>query len=357
MTDWSRGMLAQVPPGMLHQMSARGIRNAYHGIPGLSQEATFNQLRLEAALSGVDSSILGNYIRSQNTMHPASSMIDPFLAQAAAARAAGSDAMSFYRPNISARTNEPLSGLLGSGSVHAVPSASDLHDGGPSSTRGSSKKHAKKKRANSKIDISYTEYDPGDTRALSLPSDEGNLSAYQCLLRQQILLFAVQMSDIQCSAQGRNKPITLGQVGVLCRHCAKIPPGLRPCGAVYFPGKLSGLYQASQNMAINHFSKSCQSIPEDARQRLIQLKEQKSSVLGGGKHFWANGARVAGVYEAEEGLLRFKMEQPKKSPPSAQVKEDDAEKQFKGVPANEIDNAATEEQVGRNINKEEEQTE
>mgnify|MGYP003492542284 CR=1 FL=1 len=148
-------------------------------------------------------------------------------------------------------------------------------------------------------------HDPGNLIELSLPSDKGNLSDYQCLLRQQIVLFSVSVNDIQCSAQGRNKPICMGQVGVLCRHCAKIPPGMRPCGAAYFPAKLSGIYQASQNMAINHFSKSCRSIPEETRALLIKLKEQKSTVLGGGKNFWANGARVIGVCEAEEGHLRF----------------------------------------------------
>lgn len=152
-------------------------------------------------------------------------------------------------------------------------------------------------------------YDPGPVRELALPSDRGNLSEYQCLLRKQIVLFSVTMNDIQCSAQGRNKPIVLGQVGVLCRHCSRIPPGMRPCGAAYFPAKLSGLYQASQNMAINHFTKSCRSISEDVRESLVKLKAQKSTVLGGGKHFWANGAKVLGVIEMEDGLLRFKDEQ------------------------------------------------
>lgn len=94
-------------------------------------------------------------------------------------------------------------------------------------------------------------YDPGPVRELALPSDHGNLSEYQCLLRKQIVLFAVSINDIQCSAQGRNKPIVLGQVGVLCRHCARIPPGMRPCGASYFPGKLSGLYQVSVLTIVN----------------------------------------------------------------------------------------------------------
>jgi hypothetical protein len=152
------------------------------------------------------------------------------------------------------------------------------------------------------IPISEQNFQPENMKELSLPSDSDNLSEYQCILRQQIVLFSVSLSDIQCSAQGRNKPITIGQVGVLCRYCSKIPPGMRPCGSVYFPAKLSGLYQASQNMAINHFNRSCQNIPEEIRTKLFELKERKSTVLGGGKHFWANGARVIGVVEQNDQL-------------------------------------------------------
>ena len=319
MSDSNRGMFSQLPPEVFHQLCAQGMPNAFSGMTGISQESSLHplhsQLRLEAALSGMDSSLLSNYIRSQNFTQPVRSMMDPFLAQARAAQAAGPTSMrNLHTSNMSSRANEELIGLLGAGSVN-TPSGprltADQHERGPSS-KGlpTGKKSTKKMRASKKLDIPYTDYNPGDVRDLSLPSDKGNLSPYQCLLRQQILLFAVQDSDIQCSAQGRNKPIKLGQVGVLCRHCANIPPGLRPCGAVYFPGKLSGLYQASQNMAINHFSKSCSSIPQETRERLQQLKEQKSGVLGGGKHFWANGARVVGVYESEECLLRFKSEPP-----------------------------------------------
>ena len=83
---------------------------------------------------------------------------------------------------------------------------------------------------------------------MTLPSDEDNLSEYQCLIRSQIELFAAQVRDIECNAQGRNKPIVVGQVGIRCKACASIPPGRRPRGAVYFPAKLPGLYQAAQNM-------------------------------------------------------------------------------------------------------------
>jgi hypothetical protein len=183
------------------------------------------------------------------------------------------------------------------------PRLQQMPTGSAVSTAATNTTTASKAKKNSYLEVEAN-YDPGKVKDLSLPSDSANLSEYQCLLRKQIILFSVAAQDIQCSAQGRNKPISLGQVGVLCRHCSCVPPGMRPCGAVYFPAQLSGLYQASQNMAINHFSKSCQRIPEPLREKLMKLKERKSTVLGGGKHFWANGARVIGVVE-DDGKLVF----------------------------------------------------
>ena len=29
--------------------------------------------------------------------------------------------------------------------------------------------------------------------------------------------------DLEAGAQGRNRPIVLGQVGIRCRHCAQLP--------------------------------------------------------------------------------------------------------------------------------------
>jgi hypothetical protein len=145
----------------------------------------------------------------------------------------------------------------------------------------------------------------GDDRLIpiSLPSDEENISEYQCLVRKQIYLFEARAEDVDSNAQGRNRPIVLGQVGIQCCHCCSLSPGRRTRGSVYFPGKLSGLYQAAQNMAINHFTESCQHISETKRAKIRILKEQKASIVGGGKQYWANGARVLGVQETENGLV------------------------------------------------------
>ena len=136
--------------------------------------------------------------------------------------------------------------------------------------------------------------------------DDDSLSPYQCLVRKQIEIFEARPEDVDTNAQGRNKPIVLGQVGIRCRHCAGTMARHRARAAVYFPAKLHGLYQAAQNMATIHLAKSCKVLPESIRAELQNLRERKSSA-GGGKAYWGNGARILGVIEQDEGhgVLRF----------------------------------------------------
>lgn len=121
------------------------------------------------------------------------------------------------------------------------------------------------------------------------------------LVRKNVELFEARGEDITSNAQGRNKPIVLGQVGIRCIHCAKIPPGERVRGAQYYPSKLDGLYQAAQNLANGHLLDGCPLIPASVREDLIQLKAQKSSA-GGGKSAWGQRVHALGVYEDECGL-------------------------------------------------------
>ncbi|KAG7371902.1 hypothetical protein IV203_018044 [Nitzschia inconspicua] len=131
--------------------------------------------------------------------------------------------------------------------------------------------------------------------------DNESLSEYQCVLRMQIELFEATQEDVQWNAQGRNKAIVLGQVGIRCRHCAKLPTWSRARGAVYYSATIDGLYQAAQNMAKNHLCRHCRLIPEDTKNRLSTLRDNKRRAAGG-KKYWAEGARVLGVVQTPEGL-------------------------------------------------------
>lgn len=136
---------------------------------------------------------------------------------------------------------------------------------------------------------------------LYLSCDDDSLSEYQCLVRKQIELFEARTEDVESNAQGRNRPIIMGQVGIRCRHCTMLPPKHRARGAIYYPAKLQGLYQAAQNMASGHLCEHCQHVPIPVRAELLKLRERKSSA-GGGKKYWADGVRVIGVYEDDAGL-------------------------------------------------------
>eukprot|EP00980_Cylindrotheca_fusiformis_P001394 scaffold345_cov134-Cylindrotheca_fusiformis.AAC.5 len=139
---------------------------------------------------------------------------------------------------------------------------------------------------------------------LHMDCDDEALSEYQCLLRKQIELFEATFDDVQWNAQGRNKSIAMGQVGIRCRHCSRLATWARARGAVYYSTTLNGLYQAAQNMAKNHLCLHCRLIPSDVRTKLLGLRDCKRRAAGG-KSYWAEGARVLGVYEAGAGL-RFR---------------------------------------------------
>ncbi|GAX26835.1 hypothetical protein FisN_9Lh106 [Fistulifera solaris] len=135
--------------------------------------------------------------------------------------------------------------------------------------------------------------------------DDQMLSAYQCLIRKQIELFAAGEEDTCTIGQGRNRRVQLGQVGVRCKHCRHVPQLAKTKGAVYFPFKKDNVYQACQNMAVVHLCDNCPNIPTSIRAELQRLAKEPKSTTGGGKRYWSEGVRVSGIVEDAEGRLQF----------------------------------------------------
>jgi hypothetical protein len=134
--------------------------------------------------------------------------------------------------------------------------------------------------------------------------DEFYLTEYQCLLRQQIELFEATVEDLQASAQGRNSPIQIGQVGIRCKYCANMPIKCRSRGAVYFPRSIDGIYQVAQNLTKIHLCNSCTRVPEDLRKKLTELSKVNKRASGG-KRYWIERVREIGIYE-DGKAIRFK---------------------------------------------------
>ena len=121
------------------------------------------------------------------------------------------------------------------------------------------------------------------------------------MVRQQLEVFESGPEDVESNTQGRKKSVVLGQAGIRCKWCAMLPLRARGRGAVYYPSKLSGIYQAAQNMAGSHLIGSCQHMPKNIKEELRQLRETKANASGG-KSYWAESGAALGLYESEEGL-------------------------------------------------------
>ena len=91
-----------------------------------------------------------------------------------------------------------------------------------------------------------------------------------------------------------------------CLHCRHIPQLAKTKGAVYFPFKIDNIYQASQNLAAVHLCDNCPNIPASLKAELQRLAKEPKSTAGGGKKYWSEGIRVAGIVEDAEGRLQFK---------------------------------------------------
>ena len=131
--------------------------------------------------------------------------------------------------------------------------------------------------------------------------DDTALSAYQCLVRQQIEMFEATQDDVQFNISKMSKAIVHGQVGIRCRHCAILPQYSRPKAAVYYPRTLDSLYQFGQNMVKNHLCMTCKSIPEETKKTLVMLQEERRRGKGG-RERWAKAAQERGAFEDKDGL-------------------------------------------------------
>ena len=143
---------------------------------------------------------------------------------------------------------------------------------------------------------------PGKGLVLALPTDKGFVSSYQSLIRECLEFSQAQKEDVMWHTQGRKHKVSLGQVGVRCRFCARRAANLRGRGSVYFPGKLAGVYAAAQNMTTTHLLESCEDIPADMREALGEERRNQRihDRRGGGRKYWVESCKKMGLKEREE---------------------------------------------------------
>ncbi len=149
------------------------------------------------------------------------------------------------------------------------------------------------------------EDEPPVTRmSLYMSDDRGKLNDNQIFLRRQIEIFKASNEDILTLTRGKNKPIVLQQVGIRCRFCSQVPVGKRRKGSTYFPSNLMGLYQAAQNLSVEHLQSGlCPELPPDVKERFLCIASGIKSVAScAGKKYWAEAGRMLGLIDTEDGI-------------------------------------------------------
>jgi hypothetical protein len=115
------------------------------------------------------------------------------------------------------------------------------------------------------------------TVSLAAADDAEVLNPLHCFVRKHVELFSADEDDIAAPCPGRKTRVMLGQVGIRCKHCAKIklPPKERVKRAVCYPPSIDGIYHSVSNMKFDHFG-ICPGLSPVAKEELAALRSSCS---------------------------------------------------------------------------------
>ncbi len=144
---------------------------------------------------------------------------------------------------------------------------------------------------------------------LAAPGDANDLNPLHCFVRKHVELFSADKSDTEAPCPGRKTRVTLGQVGIRCKHCARLnlKPRERVKRAVCYPPSIDGIYHSVSNMKFDHFG-ICPSLPPDAKKDLATLRSTYSGRNIGSTNtarYYRDSAVSKGLVDTEKGI-RFR---------------------------------------------------
>jgi len=142
---------------------------------------------------------------------------------------------------------------------------------------------------------------PSSRVLLGIPEDKEWLSDMDCFIRRNLEVFCATAEDVDLAQQDRKYPITAGQVGIRCVHCA-LAGGRNACrgNAVAYPYSISGIYEGVREFERLHLG-SCKHLPTAMKQKLDGFKGSSSlsSVL---RKYYVLAANALGMYDSPDGI-------------------------------------------------------
>jgi len=141
---------------------------------------------------------------------------------------------------------------------------------------------------------------------LAAAEDANDLNPLHCFVRKHVELFSATKADTEAPCPGRKTRVTLGQVGIRCKHCARLnlKPRQRVKRAVCYPPSIDGIYHSVSNMKFDHFG-ICPSLPEEAKKELEGLRASYSGRNIGSTNtarYYRDSAVSKGLVDTEKGI-------------------------------------------------------
>lgn len=141
---------------------------------------------------------------------------------------------------------------------------------------------------------------PSSRILVAIPEDKEWLSDIDSYVRKQLEVFCATEADVLAAQADRKYPISVGQVGIRCIHCA-IMQGNDAIGhAIAYPFSISGIYESVKEFHRLHLD-SCPNLPATTKSKLDSMKgaSSLSSVL---RKYYTLAAKALGLVDTKDGI-------------------------------------------------------
>eukprot|EP00536_Pseudo-nitzschia_multiseries_P013435 jgi/Psemu1/35229/gm1.35229_g len=141
---------------------------------------------------------------------------------------------------------------------------------------------------------------PSSRILVAIPEDKEWLSDIDSYVRKQLEVFCATEEDVAAALKDRKYPISVGQVGIRCIHCA-ISKGNHAIGhASAYPFSISGIYESVKEFHRVHLE-SCEFLPATTKTKLKNMKgaSSLSSVL---RKYYTLAAKSLGLVDTQDGI-------------------------------------------------------
>lgn len=137
---------------------------------------------------------------------------------------------------------------------------------------------------------------------LAQPEDRISLSETLCVIRENIEVFVATAHDVEAPAPGRKHPVSIGQLGLRCIHCAHAEKHSDKIKrATCYPSSIKRIYRTVIDMKLDHFH-HCPFVPLSLKERLEALKATNTRSTGTTMQYFVRSAQRMGMVDTNAGV-------------------------------------------------------